>query len=530
MNHHNPKCSLFLGLYLILSSFSYAIEVDDIIIIPKVVVDTSGFSGDLAIDPNTGRLHCIWVTSDYKLMHKSRSLDGIWSDTEIIPTLGLPVYAEETSGENRWARRCCGINVDEGSVIHIVYGVDDGDVYYVCGQPNQWTEPYRVVSQDFYACHPDIEIINDDLFVVWEDARDPLIKRVYQASRINNQWSEPSVILLADNPDLYKSDNDILYIIGRYFHIDWPVMHHNIMFGYSVPGYLDWEIKQITDEEYRVGKAARIAIYQDKIYVAWSTSVGVEASGDWDKKGRLYCAKSREPGKFWNPYYSKREGPIYTVATGDPYGAVAIYSDGTVFYANGKAGEMARQSSRFFKIWLGKWWSGTRYAEWENGVVHLDCDGKTVWAIGSSTGYSEGEVSVSGYTNPFAGYLDFSNQAPEIVTFPDTFVVTNSLWQTSCEATDPDGDPVKYSLIFNPSACSIDSSSGLIQWQVSEIETRVLGVKASDNRGKCDVHYFRLHVVDQIYHVHFSVDQQQGTAPFTVQFTNLSQGPIEQVH
>jgi len=520
---------LFVFLIHLLPA-AYALDVDDIVVIPRVILDTSGFSGDLAVDPSSGALHCIWSNSDFELKHTARSFDGLWSETETIPTLGLPVYADEgEGGYTQWARVCCGIDIDEQGTVHIVYGVDDGDIYYVHGHTGQWSDPERIVEQDFHACHPEIEVSDGNIYIIWENAEESYYKEIFQINRIHGTWSEPRFVMYADNPDLYLSDFGILYIIGRLHNYEMDLgLDHHVMFGYSVPGFTDWQIKQVTHSSpYRVGKAPRLAIYNGQIYMAWSISVGNLATVP-DKKGRLYCAYSYEPGTYWDVTYSENTDPIYTVATGDPYGCVGVYSDGTVFYANGKAGATAVNADQSFKIWLGKRWSGLRPAEWEDGIAHLASDGKTIWAIGSSSGYSDREVSVSGYINPNSDPFDFADHAPQFVTLPDTIALSHSLWQTSCQATDPDGDPVKYSLRFAMQGAVIDTSTGSIQWQTGEAGTHVMGVKADDNRGKCDTHYFRLHVVDQYFWVDFTAEPVQGVEPLTVQFANHSQGPIEQ--
>ncbi|MBN2103830.1 hypothetical protein JW835_07295, partial [bacterium] len=524
------KVVLFCSIVLFSGMLYATVTVDEIVIVPKVVLDSTGYVGDLVVDPTNGTLHCIWPNKYGILKYNSRSIDGVWGDNEIIPTLGLPVTAEDGQG---FLRNSCGLTVDEHGVLHIVYGVKDGDLYYVTGNSHHWSDPYVVVKKSRPSCFPEIEVIDDNLTIIWEDASRTHIKEVFLVARFQGQWTSPKRILMADNPDLISSDNGILYLSGRLFNNNWPDYdtYHNALLSYSIPGFLDWQTTQVTHvTSGRVGKAPRMAVYQNKIAMAWNTTNSwAEIGGDYDKKGELRCALAFEPGLEWEEYLDSPY-PIFTVATSDPYGVVAFYSDGTLFLANGKAGELAVNSTRFFSINPGGDWSKLRLAEWEDGMAHLASDGKTVWALGGPTGYDNREVSVSGYTNPYAERFDFDDHAPTFTSFPDTVTLSHSLWRSSCHATDPDGDPVRYSLAYGPKECLIDSIDGSLQWQVSDIDTHIIGVKASDNRGKCDVHYFRLHVIDHIYHINFSVDQQQGTAPFTVQFTNLSQGPIEQVH
>jgi len=520
---------LFCSVVLF-SGILHAVTVDNIIIIKKVVLDSTGFAGDLAMDPTNGTLHCIWPSQYGILKYASRTIDGVWSENEIIPSLGLFVTAEDGSG---WLRKCCGITVDEFGAAHIVYGVEDGDLYYVTGNSGQWSEPYRVFPKSRPSCFPEIEVIDNNLFIIWEDASRGPIKEIFFMKRINGKWlSYPQMIMMADTPDLISSDSGILYLTARFFNNEWPDYDydHNVMFSFLIPGFLDWQTTQVTHETMRVGKAPRFAVFQDNIYLSWSRSrPWEELGGDYDKKSELFCAIANEPGLEWDTHLGVNTYPIFTAATGDPYGVTAVYSDGTVFYAHGKSGPMSNHKKRFFSINSdGGYWSTARLVEWEDGIAHLASDGKTVWALAGSAEFNNREVTVSGYTNPFADPLDFNNNAPEFTLFPDTVSLRDNFWQTDCHASDPDGDPIHYSLIYGPQGCTVNSNSGSIQWQVAGVDTHVIGVKASDNRGKCDIHYFRLYVFDHIYDIEFAANPIQGQAPLTTQFTNLSEGPIEQ--
>ena len=521
---------VFFWLCVQFSGIAFSVETDDIVIVPKVVLDETGYAGDLAINPTNGSLHCIWPSHFGILTYASRTIDGVWSNNEIIPTLGLPVYAFNDEEGVIWIRKSCGVTVDEHGVVHIVYGVEDGDCYYVAGNSGNWSEPYKVMSKSRPTCFPEIEVIDDNLYIIWEDASRNFIKEVFFVTRINNVWSIPKIVMFADNPDLISSDQGILYLSGRLFNHNWPDYDydHNALLSHYIPGFVDWETVQVTHSQSRVGKAPRLAVYDGKIYMSWSRSQAWESlGGDWDKKGELHCAVAQEPGVEWEAFLGTSD-PLYTVATGDPYGVVASYSDGTIFYANGKAGPLAVNSTRFFRIYNGENWSTIRMAEWDDGIAHLASDGKTVWALAGSAQYTTRPVTLSGYTNPYADHLDFANEAPQITVFPDTLSLSNSLWRSRCQAVDPDGDPVTYALTYGPEGCSVDAESGLIQWQTAGIDTQVIGVMASDNRGKKDVYYFRLHVIEHAYNISFTADPTEGTAPLSAQFVNLSQGNIDQ--
>ena len=126
------------------------------------------------------------------------------------------------------------------------------------------------------------------------------------------------------------------------------------------------------------------------MYVAWSNSTGVSGP----KKSSLYCAFAYEPGVDWTPRIGGEE-PLYYENTGDPHPRVAVFSDGTVLYMNGK------RTPRFL-IWDGMNWSRIREAPWESGILQVQCDGKTVWVISSESSKGSGEVSVSGIVHPKA--------------------------------------------------------------------------------------------------------------------------------
>ena len=517
-------CSLIL-----FSGYSSGLEIEDIVIIPRVIVDPTGYSGDLAIDFNTGDLHCIWVSSWGQLKYASRTITGEWTPAEIINTNGLILYADESDGTSRWARKCCGMCIDENGTIHIVYSVRDGDIYYVCGTSGQWSEPYRVISRGHVSCHPEIAAMNGNLVIIWEDAEDSHVKEFYEISRLNGVWTPHKMVMMADNPDLIRGENGMVYLTGRLFNTGWPDYDydHNVLFGSMIPGVRNWEITQVTSSTYRLGKATRLWVFNEKIYLSWSISMGAEAIDDWDEKGKLYCAAAPEPGKDWQVYLNDNSNPVYTTATGDPYAAVAAYSDETLFYTNGKAGVLATNSSRFFRLWLGDHWSGMRLADWENGIVHLASDGKTVWVIASSSAYNNRQVSVSGYMNPDAEYFEFGNKPPVFTQVPEGEAISGTVWLSQCQAADPEGDPVTYHLTVAPDGCEINPSTGLIQWQTAGSDSQLIGIKASDGGGAYNVHYFYLHLSEKMIHADFFADQRQGFAPMAVQFSSLSQGAID---
>ena len=93
----------FLSVFIILISLDlFAIGVNDLQIIEKKVLDTSGFSCDLAMDPRNGNLHVLWV-KDGDLKHIVRYFTGSWGNIETIDDGGRTVFGQE---EANAARKC----------------------------------------------------------------------------------------------------------------------------------------------------------------------------------------------------------------------------------------------------------------------------------------------------------------------------------------------------------------------------------------------------------------------------------------
>ncbi len=61
-----------------------------------------------------------------------------------------------------------------------------------------------------------------------------------------------------------------------------------------------------------------------------------------------------------------------------------------------------------------------------------------------------------------------SNSAPEFSAEADAIVPENTIYQYALQVFDPDGDDLTYALDFSPSNASIVSSSGVVNWPVSD--------------------------------------------------------------
>ncbi len=80
--------------------------------------------------------------------------------------------------------------------------------------------------------------------------------------------------------------------------------------------------------------------------------------------------------------------------------------------------------------------------------------------------------------------LTVLNSSPTIISSPPTSIEgTKYLYQV--KATDPDDDPITYSLKSGPKSMSIDPTTGLIQWEIQREDkgTQVIEIEVVDNGG-----------------------------------------------
>lgn len=531
---------LFLPLFLcfVLNvSAEVNITADDLVVIPNTILDPTGYSGDLAISPLDGTLHVIWIYGGThgQIQYIIRYPNGTWSEQEQISSAGMYVYGEENGNP----RKCISLTVDDEGVVHIIFAFAGGSVYYVYGNTGNWSEPLLIADKGHDSIHLDIVEIDGNLYVVFMDAEEYTIHYI---ERINGVWSKQRVIIErnlgdtdvhnngGDFPSLAKGDNGMIYFVCRDMERFFDVKH-NVIFGYMVPGYSDWHMVQyITNADRRVGNGPRMGIGNGNIYYAWSNSTGYSGPN----KSNLYCGWTREPGNQndWSPHFGGNN-QIYGENTGDPYPCVSVFSDGTIFFFNGR-----RMLPRF-TAWNGKYWMSARDAPWIGGTPYYDNDGRTIWVITYETSSDHTPVGVSGVINTLADSTDYSDTAPEIISVPDTTNAPDQPWLYQVQATDVDGDPLTYSLVLAPETMTIDSATGVINWTpdpldtiydqyevVGDKEVYLIGVKAADNRRKWDVQFFRLYIYEMPLAAWFGAEQTTGLKPFTVQFRDSSEGEI----
>jgi len=402
-----------LIVFFLISMKIFAAGVNDLKIISKKVLDTSGFSCDLAMDPRNGNLHVLWV-SNGDIKHIVRYFSGSWGNIETIDDGGRTVYGQEEADA---ARKCAAIDVDNTGKCHIVFASAGGDIYYLNGKAGSWSEPKRIVSKGPYSIFTDIVWSSGNLYVVYEDS-DP--DKIYSVICKNGKWGNPEMLESGEYSELSKGEDGTVYFLCR----GTNSMQHNAKFGRIVPGEDKWIInKNVTDAPRRLGHGPGMAIGENKIYIAWNSSTGEEFS---DKKTELYCAVADIPGDKWE---SKLGGPvpIYYENTGDPHTRVAIFSDGLILYMNGARKER-------FAVWDGNEWSQTRNAPWNDGInystkmyLELANDGRTVWVASSSAGRSNREVAVSAIVNPNASsrFENLTNDAEKLSIISKTVLDEN---------------------------------------------------------------------------------------------------------
>jgi len=460
----------------------YNEDVDVLELITKRDLEYSGFSADVAVNPVDGSVRVAWVRGG-DIKYRIREVSGDWLSGEIIDDGGLNIYGQEGGGN---PRMCMGMDIAEDGDTHIVFADDQGDLYYTQGLPGNWSIPERIVEKSGYTIYPDIEVIDNTICVVYEDADE---NQIYSILSINGIWGIPSLIGDGDYPSIASGDNGMVYLSYR-----GTDQSRNVNFGYMVPGFTDWRFTEnVTNAYDQVGGGPGMAVYDDKIYMAWNNNTGAYDT----TKSEMYCAFAEAPGKVWGSKFGAAY-PIYYEDTGDPHPRVGVYSDGKVLYLNGK-----RWKKRFM-VWNGLFWTDTRTAPWNDGIPKTASDGRTIWVVVSSTSSQEDTVSCTGIRSN-ADFMDLLNSAPDIASQPNQTANENTPWQYTAQATDNDADILTWSLTLKPEGMDIDGPTGQISWTPTHIDyeddpwgegqgKHLVGVRVRDGNGGADVQYFWLQV------------------------------------
>ncbi len=107
---------------------------------------------------------------------------------------------------------------------------------------------------------------------------------------------------------------------------------------------------------------------------------------------------------------------------------------------------------------------------WRNQAVVLEGEQNTL----ETTGFARGDTILveatphdSGKGKPrFAEPVTITNSAPKITSMP-TGAITQGRYEYVVTGTDPDGDPLTYSLQAAPQGMTIDGKTGRMEWQIA---------------------------------------------------------------
>ncbi len=117
-------------------------------------------------------------------------------------------------------------------------------------------------------------------------------------------------------------------------------------------------------------------------------------------------------------------------------------------------------------------------------------------AAGQRTGartivFSDPNRSKFTYDLVFLGKL---NQAPAVTSVPDVEALAGRPYAYDVDASDPDGDTLRYRLVNAPAGMSIDASTGVIAWTpgAADLGSQAVTVRVEDGRGGSDAQSFTI--------------------------------------
>ncbi len=459
-------------------------HIDDLVISDKTILDATGYSGELALHPLDRTLHCAWV-SNGDIKYKVRQPSGDWSSAQTLPDAGHPVRGLD---ELNFARKCISFDIDHDGTVHLVFAVENGDIYYVYGTPGSWSVPTVIATGTPKSIYPDLLARRDGLFCTFEAAA---TGDIYMLEKSGENWSKKK-IGSGGWPSMANGRNGMIYLL--YQNDSGPKNAH---FLHKVPGFTDWQkTSNILDPADMAGWGPGMAVGDDKIYLAWNNDTDEE--GDW--KSQLYCAVADEPGNTWTARLGTA-APLYYENTGDPFPRACVFSDSRVLYMNGK-----RRAPRIM-FWNGVEWSKARNTAWGEGAPDVKTDGRTAWVLSSSSYHAGREVSVTAIENPAALQYDLYDQWPVITSTPPQTAQTGQNYVYQCTASDPGPDNITFSLIQSPQGMDIGPLSGTIQWRPDEAAlvadpwgrgggVHLVGIKVKDDHGGFKTQYFWLQVTE----------------------------------
>ncbi|MHB8956341.1 MAG: putative Ig domain-containing protein [Pirellulaceae bacterium] len=128
----------------------------------------------------------------------------------------------------------------------------------------------------------------------------------------------------------------------------------------------------------------------------------------------------------------------------------------------------------------------TGVIQWTPLAAHIGLHTVTVVAI---------DAAGAGSMQSYRLSVRQANQAPEIISFPELAVTAGTVYRYDARAQDPDGDPVRYSLLAAPQGMVVDEL-GRVAWSPSEgdLGAHHVELAAVDDLGASDKQSFDLTV------------------------------------
>jgi hypothetical protein len=95
-------------------------------------------------------------------------------------------------------------------------------------------------------------------------------------------------------------------------------------------------------------------------------------------------------------------------------------------------------------------------------------------------------------------FLGQLNQAPRFLTVPDVEALAGRPYSYDSDATDPDEDPVSYSLAAGPQGAVVDPTTGEITWAptANDLGNHAIVLRAEDGRGGSTEQHYVLSVIE----------------------------------
>ncbi|MGH8030080.1 MAG: putative Ig domain-containing protein, partial [Arenimonas sp.] len=132
---------------------------------------------------------------------------------------------------------------------------------------------------------------------------------------------------------------------------------------------------------------------------------------------------------------------------------------------------------------------------WTPTSAQLGTHAVSLTATDGNGGLATQTFSIVVFSTSGGGTNPNPNHPPSITTDPLTLVALGQTYRYYPSATDPDGDPLTYSLLSAPTGMTVNATTGVLAWTPSAVGTAAVALRVSDNRGGSAVQSFSI-VID----------------------------------